>query len=62
MCDTVTFLVYFRFIIKTQKITYFMAAMTLITREQRLNITQNYSISRNYIAVYILVPSVAILM
>lgn len=32
-----------------------MAAMT--AREQRLNITQNYSISRNYIAVYILVPS-----
>lgn len=40
------------------KITYFMAAMTLITREQnRLNITQNYSISNNYIVRYFFVPN-----
>lgn len=35
-----------------------MAAMTLITREQnRLNITQNYSISNNYIVRYFFVPN-----
>lgn len=35
-----------------------MAAMTLITNEQnRLNITQNYFISNNYIVRYIFVPN-----